>query len=346
MQNYGARKLLTLTLSLVLTLGLHAQNGVQGLQSAVEGVKITKDPNDTTKMTWKTGGLLSLTFNQAALSNWSAGGDKSAISLNAIGNLYAFYQDGRRSWDNFLNAQYGIANTTSLGTRKTNDLLDLTSKYGYDLGKKWYLTGLFDFRTQFAPGYNYPSADSRVLTSNLFAPAYLLLSVGMDYKPNNNFSAFISPITAREVIVNNDSLAAVASFGVDSGKKSRFEFGAYASINFKTNVSKTASYTGRLDLFSDYTRTPQNIAIYMTNVLNVKVTSLISMLLSLNLIYDNNIKSVKADGTVGGPALQLQESMGIGFAYKFARKARKPIPPPPPPASPAPATPPAATQQK
>jgi hypothetical protein len=291
-------------------------------------------------MTWKTGGVMSLTFNQAALSNWSAGGDKSAISLNALGNLYAFYADGRRSWDNFLNMQFGIANTTSLGTRKTNDLIDLTSKYGYDVGKKWYLTTLFDFRSQFAPGYNYPSSDasSRVLTSNWLAPAYVLLSLGMDYKPNNSFSLFLSPITAREVIVNNDSLAAVASFGVDSGKKSRFEFGAYVSINYQTNLSKTAAYTGRLDLFSDYTRTPQNIAVYMTNVLNVKVTSLISMLLSVNLIYDNNIKSVKDDGSPAGPALQLQETIGIGLAYKFAKKVRKPIPPPPPPAtSPAPA---------
>ncbi|HEX3934832.1 MAG TPA: DUF3078 domain-containing protein [Puia sp.] len=332
MQKYTASKLLFLSaFTLSVTSGLRAQNGVQALQSAVNGAVIAKDPNDTTKMTWKTGGMVSVTFNQAALSNWSAGGDKSALSLNALGDLYAFYQDGRRSWDNFLNAQYGIANTTSLGTRKTNDLFDITSKYGYDLGKKWYLTGLFDFRTQFAPGYNYPSADSRVLTSNLLAPAYVLLSLGMDYKPNNNFSVFLSPVTAREVIVNNDSLAAIASYGVDSGKKSRFEFGAYASINFKTNVSKTAAYTGRLDLFSDYTRTPQNIAVYMTNVLNVKVTSLISMLLSVNLIYDNNIKSVKDDGTPGGPALQFQETMGIGFAYKFAKKVRKPIPPPAPP---------------
>jgi hypothetical protein len=234
--------------------------------------------------------------------------------------------------------QYGFANTTSLGTRKTNDLIDLTSKYGYDVGKKWYLTTLFDFRSQFAPGYNYPSSEgtNRVLTSNWLAPAYVLLSLGMDYKPNNNFSLFLSPITAREVIVNNDSLAAVASYGVDSGKKSRFEFGAYASLTYQTNLSKTANYTGRLDLFSDYTRNPQNIAIYMTNVLNVKVTSLISMILSVNLIYDDNIKSVKDNGTPGGPALQLQETIGIGVAYKFAKKARKPIPPPPPPPPPAP----------
>lgn len=333
MQNYGARTLLILGFTLVLTSGLHAQNPVQGLEGAVSGTTITKDPNDTVKMTWKTGGLMSLTFNQATLSNWSAGGDKSAISLSALGNLYAFYNDGRRSWDNFLNMQYGFSKTTSLGTRKTTDLNDLTSKYGYDLGKKWYLTTLFDFRSQFAPGYNYPSTDgtNRVLTSDWLAPAYVLLSLGMDYKPNNNFSLFLSPITAREVIVDNDSLAAVASFGVDSGKKSRFEFGAYASLTYQTNLSKTANYTGRLDLFSDYTRNPQDIAIYMTNVLNVKVTSLISMVLSLNLIYDNNIKSVHNDGTPGGPALQLQETLGIGVAYKFAKKARKPIPPPPPP---------------
>src|SRR5579872_1268663 len=183
MENYGARKLLIVAVFVFGFAGvLRAQNGSEGLRNAVNSVKITKDPNDTTKMTWKTGGLVSLTFNQAALSNWSAGGDKSAISLNALVNLYAFYVDGRRSWDNFLNAQYGFANTTSLGNRKTTDVFNLTSKYGYDLGNKWYLTGLFDFRSQFAPGYNYPGAGTKVLTSDLLAPAYLLLSLGMDYK--------------------------------------------------------------------------------------------------------------------------------------------------------------------
>src|ERR1700759_5342695 len=190
MQNYRASKLLTLSaFCLTLTSIAQAQNGVQGLKSATEAATIAKDPNDTTKMTWKTGGLMSLTFNQAALSNWSAGGDKSAISLNALGNFYAFYNAVRRSWDNFLNLQYGIANTTSLGTRKTNDLIDLTSKYGYDVGKKWYLTGLFDFRSQFAPGYNYPSSDGtdKVLTSNWLAPAYVLLSLGWTTNPTIDF---------------------------------------------------------------------------------------------------------------------------------------------------------------
>ena len=222
MKQFGVKKVLVLIfLTLASISFLQAQNNAQSLANAVNGATITKDPKDTTKMTWKTGGLFSLTFNQAALSNWAAGGDKSAISLNSILNLYAYYLNGRHSWDNFLNAQYGMASTTSLGTRKTNDLFDITSRYGYDMGKKYFLTTLFDFRSQFAPGYNYPSADSRVLTSDLLAPAYALLSVGVMYKPNSNFSIFVSPITARELIVHNDSLASQGAFGVDSGKTSR-----------------------------------------------------------------------------------------------------------------------------
>ena len=325
-----------IVIAAMLTLGafslLKAQNPTQSLQNAVNGATITKDPNDTTKMTWKTGGLFNLTFNQAALSNWAAGGDKSALSLNSLLNLYAYYTDGRRSWDNFLLSAYGLTSTTSLGTRKTDDRFDLTSRYGYDLGKKWYLSVLFDFRTQFAPGYNYTGSNTKQLTSDALAPAYALLSVGMNYKPNNNFSVFLSPITARELIVKNDSLAAQGAYGVDSGKTSRFEFGAYVSVNYSSNLNKTAAYVGRLDLFSDYLDHPQNIALYMTNVLNVKVTSLISMNLNLTLIYDDRIKSVKADGSYGGPTLQLQEVLGIGLAYKFAKKARKPMPPPPLPA--------------
>jgi len=322
------RQIRKMIVAALLTMGsisfLQAQNAAQALKDAAAGVTITKDPNDTVKMTWKTGGLYNLTFNQAALSNWSAGGDKSALSLNTFLNLYAYYNDGRRSWDNMLTLAYGLANTTSLGTRKTQDNIDLTSKYGYDLGKKWYLSGLLDFRSQFAPGYNYPDVNSKVLTSNFLAPAYLLLSAGMDYKPNNNFSIFMSPLTVREVIVKNDSLAAVGAFGVDSGKTSRFELGAYVSINYTSNLSKTASYTGRLDLFSNYLHHPQDIAMYMTNIVNVKVTSLISMNLSLTLIYDDAIKSVKSDGTAGGAALQLQEVLGVGLAYKFAKKTRTP----------------------
>jgi len=309
----------------VLTVGCisfsQAQTKIQGLKDEANRT-VAKDPNDTIPQTWKTGGMYNLNFTQAALSNWAAGGDKSALSLSTLLSVYAFYKQGKNSWDNTLDLAYGLVQTTSLGTRKSDDRIDLVSKYGYDVGKNWYVSTLFNFRSQFAPGYNYPTSNTKILTSNFLAPAYVLLSLGMDYKPKNNFSLFLSPATARWILVRNDSLAAVGAYGVDSGKHSKFQFGAFASINYTAVISKTASYKTKLDLFTDYLHHAGNVAVYWTNILEVKVTRLISMNLSVNMIYDNDIKSVKSDGTVGGPKPQIQEVMGIGLAYGFNNRKR------------------------
>jgi hypothetical protein len=307
---------------------LQAQNPVQGLKDEANRT-FKKDPADTIPQIWKVGGLLNLNINQAALSNWAAGGDKSSLSLSSLLSLYAFYKEGRRSWDNTLDLAYGFVNTTSLGgTRKSDDRIDLVSKYGYDIGKKWFLSGLVNFRSQFAKGYAYEGDTARRLTSDFMSPGYLLLSPGLDYKPKDNFSVFISPATARWVFVFNDSLASIASFGVDSGKHSRFQLGAFASVNWIAKISENAVYKTKLDLFTDYLRNPGCIAVYWNNLLAVKVTKYINVTLTLNMIYDNDIKSVNDDGTQGGPKLQLQEVMGIGLAYTFNnRKKPKPATP-------------------
>jgi hypothetical protein len=303
-----------------------AQNRIQGLRDESNRT-ITKDAADTVPQTWKTGGTYNLNFNQAALSNWAAGGDKSSLSLSTLLSLYAFYKDGKRSWDNTLDMAYGLVQSTSLGTRKADDRIDLVSKYGYDVGKKWYLSGLVNFRSQFAKGYAYESDTAKKLTSNFLSPAYVLASIGMDWKPKDNFSLFLSPTTARWVIVGNDSLSSIGAFGVDTGKHVRFQLGAFASITYMANISKTATYKTKLDLFTDYLHNAGNVAVYWNNILAVKVTRLISMNLTLNMIYDNDIKSIKSDGTQGGPKVQLQEVMGIGLAYAFNnRKVVKPAP--------------------
>lgn len=317
----------TYLLLAVLTVGSisfsRAQNKIQGLRDE-SNRNITKDPNDTIPQVWKTGGLYNLNFNQAALSNWAAGGDKSSLSLSTLLSVYAFYKNGKHNWDNTLDLAYGLVQSTSLGTRKSDDRIDLVSKYGYDIGKKWYLSGLVNFRSQFAKGFAYEDTSKR-LTSNFLSPAYVLASLGLDWKPKPNFSLFLSPATARWVIVSNDSLSSIGAFGVDTGKHVHFQLGAFASVNFTANLSKTSIYKTKLDLFADYLHNAGNVAVYWNNILAVKVTRLISMNLTVNLIYDNDIKSVKSDGTQGGPKVQLQEVMGIGLAYAFNnRKANKP----------------------
>lgn len=280
---------------------------------------ITKDPKDTAKKTWKLGGLFNLNINQGSQSNWSAGGDKFSFSLNAYLNAYAFYKKEKHSWDNNLDLAYGIVNTTSLGSRKASDRIDLLSKYGYAIAPKWNVAALFNLRSQFAKGFAYSKtaagADTSTLISNSFAPAYVLLSLGVDYKPRDNFSLFISPLTERWVIVLNDSIAAL--YGVLPGKNAKNELGAFLSANYTAKLGKNFVYKTKLDLFSNYKQRPQNVDVYWTNVLTAKLTRYINFSFNLDMIYDDDTKNV----TPGkGPAPQWLQLMGIGFAYNFNKK--------------------------
>ncbi|MEJ0101848.1 MAG: DUF3078 domain-containing protein [Bacteroidota bacterium] len=283
---------------------------VKDLQAdAAKSVK--KDPNDTIPKIWKTGGLFTLNVAQGTLSNWVGGGDKFSLSVISFLNLYAYYKKGRNTWDNTLDLGYGFVRTTSLGQRKSDDRIDLLSKYGYELAPKWYLSTLFNFRTQFSNGYSYSKdaldRDVRTLSSASFAPAYLLLSLGIDFRPASYFTVFISPITERLVLVTNDSLSSVGAYGVDPGKKSRSEIGAFLSAQFNKEIAKNIVYTSRLDLFSNYSRNPQNVDLYFTNVLAMKVNKYISANIALDMLYDDDAIQ----------KLQVRQLLGVGLSAKF-----------------------------
>lgn len=309
---------LFLSIVLLLSLSVSAQDEtIKGLQTEA-GKTVAKDPNDTIPKTWKTGGLFNMNVNQGSLTNWAAGGDRYSFSLAAIANLYAFYKKDKHLWDNTLDVAYGIVSTTSLGSRKADDRFDLLSKYGYQISPKgWYVGALFNFRTQFAKGYSYPSDLPKVMISNSLAPAYVLVSPTISYQPNENFSVSLSPATARWTIVTDEVLSSQGAFGVDPGKKARTEFGAFATVGYKSNLTETISYAGRLDLFSNYLKNPQNIDLFMTNVLLFKATKLITVSLSLDMIYDDDVNTINKDGLVAGPKMQLKQLLGIGLAYRF-----------------------------
>ncbi len=285
---------------------------VQNLKTEA-GKTITKDPNDTIPKTWKTGGTFGLNLAQGSLSNWAAGGEEFSISVNTFINAYAFYQKGKHSWDNNLSFYLGYVKTTSLGTRKNDDRFEYLTKYGYALNPKLNLSGLFNIRTQFFKGYTYPDNIAKVYSSNFFAPAYILLSPGLDYHPVKNLSIYLSPITARWVLVKDTALSTL--YGVAAGEKSDFQFGAYASISYLANLGKAVTYTGKLDLFSNYKREPQNIDVYMTNLFAAKISNVLSATYSLTIIYDDDVKQFGPDHNA--PRTQLQSLFGVGLLVKI-----------------------------
>lgn len=277
---------------------------------------IKKEPQQ--KEGWTKGGVFNLNLSQGASRNWAAGAEKFSFSINALANTFAYYKRYRNVWDNTLNVQYGIVNATSIGTRKNDDRFDLLSRYGYQLGdtatSKWYLSALTNLRTQMTTGYNY-TVDPKRKNSALFAPAYLLVSPGIMYKPNATFDVFLSPVTSRWVIVNekNKDIRRLFNF-TDTTKMALNEIGAFLTANIKKELAKNINLASRLDLFSNYKNNPQNIDVFWTNTLGFKVNKYIGVSYNFDLIYDHDIKNVETGGLLG---TQLKSLMGIGFTANF-----------------------------
>ncbi|MGC4101178.1 DUF3078 domain-containing protein [Ferruginibacter sp.] len=270
---------------------------------------------DTSHKAWKRGGMYRFNLGQGTLSNWAAGGDDFSININTTLNLYASHKKNKFNWDNSLDLALGFLKTTTLGTRKNDDRIDLVSKYTYSINKKTTVGVLGNVRTQFFNGYSYSTTAPKVFSSGFMSPGYVLTSLGMDYKPKKEISMFVSPLTSRWIIVKNDSLAGKASYGVDTGKNVINQLGAFATVNYQKELVKNITYKSRLDMFSNYKRNPWNVDVYMTNILAVKIFKMLSFNWSFDLIYDDDTRIFGPDKDA--PALQLKSIIGAGFQLRI-----------------------------
>ncbi len=276
---------------------------------------IAKTVPDTVKQNWVKGGVFNLNIAQGSLKDWAAGGDNFSLSMNIYTNGHAYYTKGKVTWDNNVDIYMGYIHTTSLGTRKTDDRFDFLSKYGYDLGSKISATALFDLRTQFFDGYTYSESGMPSFSSTAFSPAYALLSPGFDYKPIKPLSIFVSPISSRWVIVSNPTLSKIGAYGVDSGNHYINQLGAFGTIIFNSNFTKTITFNSRMDLFSNYEHNPFNVDVYMTNFFAAKIGKIFSATWNVDLIYDDDTKLFGPDHN--SPRLQIKSLIGIGFLLKL-----------------------------
>ncbi len=280
--------------------------------------------NDSLKY-WKFGGEGAFSVSQVSLTNWAAGGENT-FSANAFLNIIASYKKNSVSWDNVLEMGSGMLKQGIYEQRKTDDKIDFASKFGLTASKYWNYSLMLGFKTQFLDGYDYPN-DS-VVISRFLAPAYVLLSAGMDYKPNDDLSVMLSPLSGRMTIVNDQVLADAGAFGVEpiainkdgtiemQGEKIRTEFGSFLKILYQHEVMTNVRLKTKLELFSNYLEEPQNIDINWEVLVNMKINKFLSANISTQLIYDEDIDITDKDGKTG-PRTQFKEVFGIGLFYKF-----------------------------
>ncbi len=227
---------------------------------------------------WQFAGFVGFSASQAAYYQWVPG-NQFALSLNFNAFAYTKYKKGKASWDNNLEAKYGMA---ALGRyrsvpgkkypfKKSDDLLQFNSIVGYQIAKGLDMSFILNFKTQFGGGYTYKTDStgkeySKTMNSKIFAPAFLKIGPGLNYKPVEYFSLFFSPITADFTFVDRsetrimnvpieDRLQRVdeTAFGLQSGKSVLVSAGAYLKANFQKDIVKNVNYKTQLEVYYDYT---------------------------------------------------------------------------------------------
>lgn len=293
--------------------------------------------NDTVKpLTFN--GLFYTGLNQIGFVNWATGGENSLsgkmgadYSISYKKNKFRFHHQARLA--------YGLVGYMDKRVEKTDDKIDLLMTFGRVINKKWTLTGLVTFKSQFAPGYKYP--DDSTLISGFMAPGYLTLSMGINYNPTKEFQLFVSPVSGKFIFVENQELANKGSFGVtkaviDSagnilipGKNVKGELGLNLVTSWKHSIMKNINLNTTLNLHNNYIDPKKynrwNIDIDWDNRFIFTINKLFSTVFYFHLKYDDESKTTKYGINDEGekivisskPMVQIKESLGLSITLKI-----------------------------
>ena len=274
---------------------------------------------------WSHKGNIGLNYGQSSDTNWAAGG-QNTINGQGIFNYEIHYLKNKFKWDNTLNTALGYSyfdfNHKPI---KTDDKIEFTSLATLKATEHLNYGAELAFRSQFAKGWNYEVDSTVHYISKFLAPAYISLGLGIEWVPCKHFSLYFSPVTGRVTIVNDDYLASIGAFGVNSldandttqhakNAKVRYEFGARAVAKFQYPIAKNVDFNSKLELFSNYLNHPERVDVDWQNMLVLKVNDWLNCNLSTHLIYDYDIPFYDEAGLkIEGSKVQFKEVLAVGF---------------------------------
>ena len=283
--------------------------------------------NDTIRLgNWTIMGKASLNFSQSYFSNWSAGGENSLTTIGKY-TMTADYFKGKHGFTNWLDLALGYSIIGDDKPMKTEDKIEYIFGYTHELKDPWFFSVMGKFRSQFAKGYNY-GVDSTAYISKFMAPGYVDVGPGIQYKPNDWFMINFSPATASWIIVNDQGLADMGSFGLESAvydtagiiithaKTVKTMFGAKLLTTISKEVVKNITIGTKLELFSDYLDNPQNIDVNWQVLIGLKVNNWLNVDISTELLYDDDVMITDKDGNIG-PRVQFKEMLMLSVGFVF-----------------------------
>ena len=148
------------------------------------------------------------------------------------------------------------------------------------------------------------------------SPGYFTLSLGLDYKPKDNFSLFISPISGKWNFVRDTANIPVKRYGIEAGKRSSRSAGAKMDVKSKvTNILKIMDIDNQLNMFYSYDEKDRKkndekilpLTINWKMTLSFKINYFLRTSIYTELYYDQN----------SSDKVQFKENLNLGVNFRF-----------------------------
>lgn len=275
---------------------------------------------------WKFKSDFSYLLSQGIVSNWASGGENNISSVLDITGALG-YNNKITKVNSATTARFALgfqASGRPFDIKKNLDILEINSKINHKAFGKFDLSGLFQFRTQFLPGYNYPNDSVKV--SKFFNPAIFIFGYGLEYKPDKNTSISFSPVSYKGTFVPDTSINQT-KFGIAADKRSKNELGAYLTINSKVSLFHKVDMTNRIQLFSNFLSKPQNVDVDWEVIATTSLNWFTDLRLNMHLVYDDNTllpvyeRGEPVLGPDGkqkkAPMVQFKELLGLSLVFRF-----------------------------
>lgn len=282
---------------------------------------------DTTKSEknkyWKFTGLVSLNFSETMQWNWAAGGNNNGNGILAA-NVKLVYKKDKIAWETTFDSDYGWmwAPSTNFKWRKSHDKIVFSSKFGWEFHKSWYLTVMANFKSHYSKGYEYTldanKVEQETYAYNWLSPSYSDLSIGIDWKPNEIFTVYLSPVAGR-ITTATDSLLR-KKYGVELDKSIKTELGATfkAGVNFAR--IKNFKVISVLTLFTPYNKHFGKIDVDWDLAVSYQFLKVLNVTLGTSLKYYDAVSIMwtdKDEVVHNSPRVQFREIIGLGIGYSF-----------------------------
>ena len=305
---------------------------------------------------WSCTGVVGLNASATGLVNWAAGGNNNVNGV-AFGKVRLLYNENNLSWETNLNLEYGISyiDQKNDAFQKSSDVIDFSTKFGWQFHKAWYLTAAAGFKSQFAFGRAYDGTEAAdPIISKFLSPSYTDISVGIDWKPNSIFSLYLSPVAGKITTAYvGDAMEAANpglrqqmqekyatwSYAKDSDKKVYANAKAELGLNFKGGINytyKDLKIITTLGLFTPYAwdktevkdangdfigyrdnnRRFGNFDVDWDAAISYQFLKCLNVTLSTSLKYYNGVKIADKDGVLA-ERVQFKGILGLGVGYSF-----------------------------